>query len=304
MTTQPGIAIFAPAGRPADDAALPRGIALLEQRGFLVHDYYEPALAFQRFGGSDDARLAQLDAAVADPDVQVIMALRGQYGLTRLLPRIDFESIAASGKIVVGFSDMTALQMGMLAKTGAMSYSGPMFAGDFTGAEPVDFTLDNFFACLAGPTHTITEVAGGNPTLEVAGKVWGGNLAMLVSLLGTEYLPRIDGGILVVEDIGEHPYRVERMLLQLMQAGVLARQQALVLGDFSGYRLSPADNGYDFDAMVAYLRATLPLPVLTGLQLGHIPRRVTIPLGADATLVSDSERFTLAMSGYPTLAHA
>ncbi len=304
MTTQPGIAIFAPAGRPVDDAAIPRGIALLEQRGFLVHNYYEPALAHQRFGGTDDARLAQLEAAVADPDVQVIMALRGQYGLTRLLPRIDFEAIAASGKIVVGFSDMTALQMGLLAKTGAMSYSGPMLAGDFTGAEPVDFTLDNFFECLAGPTHTITEVAAGNPSVEVAGKVWGGNLAMLVSLLGTAYFPEIDGGILVVEDIGEHPYRVERMLLQLMQAGVLARQQALVLGDFSGYRLSPADNGYDFATMLAYLRATLPLPVLTGLQLGHIPKRVTIPLGAAATLVSDRERFTLSMSGYPTLAHA
>jgi muramoyltetrapeptide carboxypeptidase len=304
MTKQPGIAIFAPAGRPADDAALPRGIALLEQRGFLVHNYYEPALAFQRFGGSDDARLAQLEAAVADPDVQVLMALRGQYGLTRLLPRIDFEAIAASGKILVGFSDMTALQMGLMARTGAKSYSGPMFAGDFTAAEPVDFTLDNFFRCLAGPTHVVTEVAAGNPSIAVSGKIWGGNLAMLVSLLGTEYFPEIDGGILVVEDIGEHPYRVERMLLQLMQAGVLARQQALVLGDFSGYRLSPADNGYDFDAMLAYLRETLPLPVLTGLQLGHIPKRVTIPLGAQATLASDRERFTLTMSDYPTLAHA
>jgi muramoyltetrapeptide carboxypeptidase len=94
------------------------------------------------------------------------------------------------------------------------------------------------------------------------------------------------------------------MLLQLMQAGVLGRQQALVLGDFSGYRLSPADRGYDFDAMLDYLRATLPLPVLTGLQFGHIARRVTIPFGAHATLVSDSERFELAMSDYPTLPDA
>ncbi|MES2759521.1 MAG: muramoyltetrapeptide carboxypeptidase [Pseudomonadota bacterium] len=304
MTKPLGIAIFAPAGRPADDAVLSRGIALLERRGCIVHNYYDPAQSFQRFGGTDDGRLAQLEAAVADPDVQVVIALRGQYGLTRLLPRIDFDAIAASGKIFVGFSDMTAFHMALMSKTGAMSYAGPMLAGDFAAAEPVGFTLDNFWQCLAGPTHTITEIAAGNPSVNVAGPIWGGNLAMLVSLLGTEYFPKIDGGILFVEDISEHPYRIERMLLQLMQAGVLGRQQALVLGDFSGYRLTPADHGYDFDAMLAYLRETLPLPVLTGLQFGHIDKRVTIPFGAHATLVSDSERFRLTMSGYPTLGDA
>jgi muramoyltetrapeptide carboxypeptidase len=124
---------------------------------------------------------------------------------------------------------------------------------------------------------------------------------MLVSLLGTDYFPRIDGGILFIEDIAEHPYRIERMLLQLMQAGVLGRQQALVVGDVSGYRLSPADNGYDFDAMLAYLRETLPIPVLSGLSYGHIPRRVTIPFGAQARLESDATGFTITLSDYPTL---
>ena len=103
-----------------------------------------------------------------------------------------------------------------------------------------------------------------------------------------------------MEDIAEHPYRVERMLLQLMQAAVLGRQQALVLGDFSGYKLGAMDNGYDFDAMLAHLRATLPIPVLTGLTFGHVPRRVTIPFGAQARLQSDAAGFTLALSDYPT----
>jgi muramoyltetrapeptide carboxypeptidase len=301
MTKKIGIAIIAPGGRAPDGAPLALGIERLEQRGCLVHNYYDPAQDFQRFGGTDDGRLAQLEAAVADPDVQVVMALRGQYGITRLLPRIDFEALAASGKIFVGFSDMTALHMGLMAKTGAISYAGPMFAGDFATDKPIDFTLDNFWQCLAGPTHVITEQAAGNPAVNVAGKIWGGNLAMLVSLLGTDYFPDIEGGILYVEDVNEHPYRVERMLLQLMQAGVLGKQKALVLGDFSAYRLGPADRGYDFDVMLAYLRATLPLPVLTGLQFGHIPKRVTIPFGAQASLVSDAERFRLTMSDYPTL---
>ncbi|MET0856392.1 MAG: muramoyltetrapeptide carboxypeptidase [Telluria sp.] len=304
MTRKIGIAIIAPGGRAPDDAALALGVERLEQRGCLVHNYYDPAHDFQRFGGTDDGRLAQLEAAVADPDVQVVMALRGQYGITRLLPRIDFEAIAASGKIFVGFSDMTALHMGLMARTGAISYAGPMFAGDFATDQPVDFTLDNFWHCLAGPTHVITECAAGNPTLDLSGKIWGGNLAMLVSLLGTDYFPRIEGGIVYVEDVNEHPYRIERMLLQLMQAGVLGKQKALVLGDFSAYRLSPADRGYDYEVMLDYLRNTLPLPVLTGLQFGHIPKRVTIPFGAHARLVSDSERFELTMSDYPTVRDA
>ncbi len=219
-----------------------------------------------RFGGTDEARLAQLYAAADNPDVQVVMALRGGYGMTRLLPHIDFERLARSGKLFVGFSDITALHMGLYAKTGALSYAGPMLAGDFGAPEPVAFTLEQFWSCLAGPTHSVSEQAAGNPALDVSGTIWGGNLAMLVSLIGTAYFPRIDGGILYLEDIAEHPFRVERMLLQLMQAGVLEGQQAVLLGDFSGYKLGAMDNGYDFDAMLAHLRATLPLPVLTGLS--------------------------------------
>lgn len=299
-TTSLGVAIVAPAGYLPDPAAAERGIAYLEARGCRVHNYYDHDAIHQRFGGTDAARLAALYAAAENPDVDLVMAVRGGYGLTRLMPAIDFARLAAGGKLFVGYSDITALQMGLYAKTGALSYAGPFAAADFGAAEPVAFTQDDFWACLAGPTHTIVESASGNPRVEASGTIWGGNLAMLVSLIGTEWFPRIENGILFVEDIAEHPYRVERMLLQLMQAGVLGRQQALVLGDFSGYRLGPMDNGYDFEAMLAYLRQTLPIPVITGLSFGHIPRRVTIPFGAQATLVSNDEGFRLTMSGYPT----
>jgi len=301
ITPQLGIAIVAPGGYTSDPATVERAIARFQAQGCLVHNYYDHAAIHQRFGGTDEGRLAQLHAAVADPEVQLIISLRGAYGMTRLLPAIDFEAIAASGKIVVGFSDVTALQMGLMAKTGALSYAGPMIAGDFGAREIDSFTIGDFWRCLAGPTHTIREQAAGNPGLDVRGTVWGGNLAMIVSLLGTPYFPRIEDGILYVEDINEHPYRVERMLLQLQQAGVLDKQRAIVLGDFSGYRLSPQDNGYDFDTMLAYLRATLAVPILTGLTFGHIQRRVTIPFGAQGRLVSDGEGFTLTLSDYPTV---
>jgi muramoyltetrapeptide carboxypeptidase len=299
-----GIAIVAPSGYTLDDDALARGIARLEALGHTVYNYFETAKVFQRFGGTDEARLAQLNAAADDPRVQVVMALRGQYGMTRLLPQIDFARMAASGKIFVGFSDFTAFQMALLAKTGAMSYAGPMLVPDFCARETLAFTIDDFFQCLAGGTHRISQAASGNPSLNVHGTVWGGNLAMLSSLVGTEYLPHIDGGILFVEDVNEHPYRVERMLLQLMQCGVLARQKALILGDFSSYKITPVDNGYDFAAMLAYLRKTLPCPVLTGLQFGHGAKRVTIPVGARGDLWSDAAHFELTVSGYPSLRDA
>lgn len=300
---KPGVGIVAPSGYTLDAAAVERGIRQLESRGCTVHNYFDTARVFQRFGGTDEARLAQLQAAACDPEVQVVMALRGQYGLTRLLPHIDFETMAASGKIFVGFSDFTAFHMGLMAKTGTQSYAGPMLFGDFGPCDPVDFTIDNFFQCLAGPTHCIEACAQGNPCIDVSGTIWGGNLAMVVSVLGTSYFPRIDDGILFFEDVNEHPYRIERMLLQLTQAGVIERQKAVVLGDFSSYCITPADNGYDFDTMVDYLRRVLPVPVLTGLPFGHGRTRVTIPFGAQARLVSDASRFTLTMSAYPTVSH-
>jgi muramoyltetrapeptide carboxypeptidase len=296
-----GIAIISPGGYAPEPDAIPRGIARLESQGILVHNYYKHEERHQRFGATDAERLAQLEAAAADPDVQVVMALRGAYGMTRLLPDIDFERMAASGKIFVGYSDITAFHMGLYAKTGALSYAGPMFTSDLCAAEPDEFTANDFWHCLAGPTHTVSGHGAANPRLDVAGTVWGGNLAMIMSLMGTPYFPQIDGGILFLEDIAEHPYRVERMLLQLLQAGVLDTQRAVVLGDFSGYRLGPMDNGYDFDEMLTYIRATLPAPVLTGLEFGHIARHVTIPFGAQGHLRCDGEHWSLTMSGYPTL---
>ena len=298
------IAIVAPGGCAVDESGVTRAVERLSAAGCTVHNYYDAGAKFQRFGGTDADRLEQLHAAAANPDVQVVMALRGSYGISRLLPQIDFAAMAASGKIFVGYSDFTAFHMGLMAKTGARSYAGPMICDDYTREEPDDFTLADFSSCLAGPNHTVGGTGSNNPVLDVEGTVWGGNLAMLTHLAGTEYFADIDGGILFVEDVNEHPYRVERMLLQLLHTGVLARQKALVLGDFSAYRLGPNENGYDFDAMLVFLRQHLPIPVLTGLPFGHIRTRVTIPFGAHAHLACDGADFTMTMTDYPTLTDA
>lgn len=304
-TKKIGIAIVAPGGAAPNASALDAGIARLEQQGYLVHNYYEDDKRHLRFGGTDAGRLAQLNAAAADPDVQVVMALRGSYGMTRLLPMIDFAAMADSGKLFVGYSDFTAFQMPLMKQTGRISFAGPMMYSDFVGEELEAYTIGQFQDCLRGPTHSVRgAVADGgadNPVVDVGGRLWGGNLAMMVSLLGTPYFHALDDGIVFIEDISEHPYRIERMVLQLLYAGALDGQRALVLGDFSGYKLGALENGYDFEAMLAYLRERLPMPVLTGLPFGHIKRHATLPYGGMARLVSDRRGFELTIRDYPTL---
>ena len=136
----------------------------------------------------------------------------------------------------------------------------------------------------------------GKKPLDLQGVLWGGNLAMLTHLVGTPWMPQIQQGILFVEDVNEHPYRIERMMLQLLHAGVLQEQQAIILGDFSAYKLTDYDNGYDFEAMLNYLRQVIQVPILTGLPFGHVRDKLTLPVGAHCHLVSTSEEFILQLS--------
>ena len=299
-----GVAIVAPGGYAPDESMLARAFGRLQAHGCRVRSYYDPAVKHQRFGGTDDVRAAQLHAAACDPDVQIVLALRGGYGMTRLLPKLDLKMLAASGKLFVGHSDFTALQMALLAHSGAPSFAGPMICDDFTRDQISDFTMRHFWQCVSNSSHTVTATSQGNPVVDASGTLWGGNLTMLTHLVGTPYFPQIDGGILFIEDVNEHPYRVERMLLQLLNAGVLARQKALLFGEFSSFRLSDYDNGYDFNAMLAYIRTQLSIPVLTGLPFGHIQDKVTLAVGCNAQLVSDASSFELCMTAYPVIGSA
>ena len=298
------VAIVSPGGYAPDEAALQRALERLDAHGCIVRNYYRHASRHYRFGATDDERVAQLHDAARDPEVQVVIALRGGYGMSRLLPRLDFPLLAGSGKLFVGHSDITALHMGLLCH-GAVSFAGPMICDDFTREDASEFTMRHFRDCL---THAVCNVTGAvpetlpdNPAVDCAGTLWGGNLSMLTHLMGTPFLPAVEDGILFVEDVNEHPYRVERMLLQLLHGGVLGRQKALVLGDFSNYRLSDYDNGYDFAAMLAWLRREVPIPVVTGLPFGHVRDKVTLAVGAPARLQADGRGLSLTMHGYPTI---
>jgi len=292
MNTSNTLHVYAPAGVELRTTALKLARQRLGALGYTVTMDASVKARHQRFAGDDDARLAAIHR-VAEAAPGVAMACRGGYGLTRLLGRIDWPLLARSverGTRWVGHSDITALQLGLLAHTGATSWQGPMACDDFGRADDAggtdEVTVGCFTEAMSGELEAVgfrTEV--GFDGLQAKGRLWGGNLAMVQSLLGTPHWPKVRGGVLFLEDINEHPYRVERALLQLHQAGVLARQKAVLLGDFGGWRKSPLDRGYTLKTAVAHLRSVCATPILTGLPFGHVPTKLTLPVGANVQLV-------------------
>lgn len=282
------LTLFTPAGVLPKAAPLRLAAKRLTAMGFDVH-IDEAALArHQRFGGDDDTRLAALHR-VAGEAPSIAMASRGGYGLTRLLDRIDWKLMGRSverGTRWVGYSDLTALHLGLLTHTGQRSWAGPLACDDF-GREALDeVTPDCFAEAMRGELEAVGfRTEAGFDGLAAKGVLWGGNLCVLNTLLATPHWPKVKGGILFLEDVNEHPYRVERNLLQLHQAGVLDAQKAVLLGAFTDYRKSPLDRGYSLKTVVEYLRSVTKTPILTGLPFGHVPTKVTMPVGAKVTLL-------------------
>ena len=278
--------VYSASGVELRTAALKLARQRLGAMGFEVTLDASVRARHQRFAGDDDARLETLHR-IADAAPSVAMACRGGYGLSRLLDRIDWPRLARSveqGTRWVGFSDLTALQLGLLAHTGATSWHGPMACDDFgrsdEGGGVDDVTRDCFAEAMSGELEALGfRTEPGFDGLQLRGQLWGGNLTMVLSLLGTSHWPKLRGGILFLEDVGEHPYRIERMLLQLHQAGVLQRQKAVLLGAFSDWRKSPLDRGYTLKTVVARLRSVCDTPILTGLPFGHVQTKVTLPVG-------------------------
>ncbi|MEI6760869.1 MAG: LD-carboxypeptidase [Betaproteobacteria bacterium] len=286
------IYIYSPSGAVRDKAAFRRGVKRLTAMGHRV-EVDEAALASHlRFAGDDATRLAAIHRAAAS-GADVALVSRGGYGLTRLLDGIHYKQVARAidkGMLFVGLSDFTAFQNAVLARTGGVTWAGPSL-GEAFGMAPPAQPDEIMAACFDDLLSGQGEGAGWrqpavseNYTLKKS-TLWGGNLAVLTSLLGTPYFPKIKGGLLFLEDVAEHPYRIERMLTQLLHAGVLARQRAIILGQFTEYKLVPHDRGYKLATVVDWLRCQLKVPVLTNLPFGHVPTKVMLPVGAKAQLL-------------------
>ena len=312
------IYIYSPSGAVRDKAGFKRGIARLQTLGHEVEVDVAALASHQRFAGDDATRLAAIHRAAAS-GADVALTSRGGYGLTRILGGIHYKAVAKSidrGTLFVGLSDFSAFSLAVLAKTGGVTWAGPALiegfgVGGSEGLMPDDIMEDCFNDLISGQgegagwrqaKEPIKEpikdapISGANYSALTGTKaikddyllknavLWGGNLSVLCSLVGTPYLPPVKRGILFLEDVAEHPYRIERMLSQLLHSGILAQQKAVILGQFTDYKLVPHDKGYKLQTVVNWLRSQLKIPVLTNLPFGHVQTKVLLPIGANVDL--------------------
>ncbi|MEJ8837289.1 LD-carboxypeptidase [Ramlibacter sp. AN1133] len=292
--TKKRIYIFSPSSAVRNKAAVKRGIARLKALG---HDVEVDPAAFathMRFAGDDATRLAAIGrAAASGADVAIIT--RGGYGLTRLLPALPYKAVAKAidrGMQFVGLSDFTAFQNAVLAETGRVTWSGPAVGEDFGVEAPPDEIMQACFEDLVagqgeGTGWQLPRGQALDQPLQARGVLWGGNLAMVAALTGTPWMPQVKGGILFLEDVSEHPYRIERMLTQLLYAGVLQKQKAILFGQFTNWVPYSHDKGFKLKTVIDWLRTQVKAPVLTGLPFGHVPTKVCLPVGAKVTLAAE-----------------
>jgi len=293
------IYLYSPSGAVRDKASFRRAVRRLQDQGHEVEIDPDALNSHQRFAGDDATRLAAIGRAAAS-GASVVLTTRGGYGLTRLLPQLPYDAIAASvqaGAAWVGLSDFTALQLAVLAQRQTATWAGPALMEDWASESGLDEVTQACFDDLVSGVGEGTgwrlpardfkahpELASSDGWAAEGVTCWGGNLSMVCGLVGTPYFPTIERGVLFLEDVAEHPYRIERMLTQLLHAGVLARQQAIVLGSFDRYQLTPHDKGFKLDSVVAWLRSQVAVPVLTGLPFGHVPTKVVLPVGRQTDL--------------------
>ena len=300
------IQLIAPSGYPHDPAAMERGIERLRDAGCVLDGLGVLGRREQRYAGTDAERANDLNALADVPEApDIVLAVRGGYGATRLLERLDYgrlrDRLAATGTMLVGHSDFTAVQLALLARAGLCTFSGPMLGADF-GAEALsEFTWNHFWEIVRSPSVHLEWVTSSASELTVEGPLWGGNLAVLCSLIGTPYCPQVDGGILYVEDVAEPAFRIERMLYQLHLSGILGRQRALLLGGFSQCRSSVYDQGYGLAEGFRQIRAVTHTPLVEGLPIGHCPDKLTLPCGGSACLKVSGGKAKLELGEYPHL---
>ena len=284
------IGLISPASAPSSQEMIKKGVAYLERLGYRVKIGPHAEKVHGYLAGTDDERAADFNSMIGDDTVKAIFAVRGGYGTPRILPLINYRMLKRRPKIVVGYSDLTALQLAIYHKVGLITFSGPMAGVEMSeGIDP--FTEEHFWRVLTSPTKLgklknplddpLRVLREGNCT----GRFVGGNLATAISLLKTPFAPDFGGSILVLEDIDEAPHRVDRMLAQLRNAGILDRLAGLAFGKF--INCVPSDPSKPFlpvEQVLENVSQEVQCPVVGNLQYGHLPRKLTIPLGVRAKM--------------------
>ena len=282
------IGLVSPASAPSSAEMIEKGVRYLERLGYSTKVGQHASKVNGYLAGTDEQRASDFNLMISDKEVKAIFAVRGGYGTPRILPLLDYKTLKRHPKIIVGYSDITALQLAIFRKIGLVTFSGPMAGVEMSdGIDP--YTEDHFWRLITS-TSNVGELR--NPSdqpLKVLqsgkgqGKLLGGNLATAISLLKTPYAPTLAGSILVLEDVDEAPHRIDRMLAQLRNAQILEGVAGLIFGKFTD--CVPSDPSKPFlsiDQVLENVAQRLKCPVFANFQYGHLPKKVTIPFGLKA----------------------
>lgn len=290
------IGLVAPASPPLDWTHVERGVRYLESLGYRTRLGPHLQARHGYLAGTDLQRAADFNAFLRDPQVRAIFAVRGGYGTPRLLPLIDYGAARRDPKIVVGYSDITALQMALWRRAGLVTFAGPMLVADLAGHRD-PFAEEQFWRLLTstGRVGELPQPEGAPLRQRHAGKaegrLLGTNLSLLCASLGTPFSPDYRQALLVLEDVGEQLHRLDRMLTQLRNAGVLRRLSGLILGAFT--KCVPNDRTRPFLSQAEIFADMLqwcPQPAVDRFAFGHVATKVTVPLGCLARLDADRGR--------------
>ena len=283
-------------GNEIDNALIEKSFHEIRALGWRVKESANIRKLDHGFAGSDKERAQALMDGFADPEVDVVLALRGGYGTARLLPFLDWEKIGKSEAVFAGLSDLTAFNLALYAKCGRASWQGPT-ARAFARCNQL--YNERFMRAMTHSSFVLDSRVEGDD-FDAQGLFWGGNLTMLTTLAGTPHAPtnRLAGRphAVFLEDVNEPAWRIERSLLHLSQAGMFDGCRAVLLGDFLGAdRVTARQGGYDFrTALSRFAKARPDLRIVTGLPIGHGARRETLPVGAELRLSSDGRVVTLS----------
>ena len=289
------IGIIAPASAPPDPKAIDQAVAVLKRLGFKTRLAPNVRKRWGFVAGSDRERASDLMKMFTDKQVNGIICVRGGYGTARLLSLLDYDLIHANPKVFIGYSDITSLHCAFLKKSNLISFHGPMLNSDFIKENLPDFTLQSFLQSVMKPVasgsisdgyrkKTVSVLRGGT----ASGPLLGGNLSILCTTLGTPYQPSFKGAILFLEDLSEEPYRFDRMLTHLLNAGVLRQLAGVAIGINANCRDPKAKKSKEYrqsmEDVIKERLLPLKVPLVTGLPFGHIPLNATLPVGVRVTL--------------------
>ena len=295
------VGIVAPASSPKDAQAFKSGLSNLEAAGFLPvlrrNEYTENGY----LAGTDSERLSEFNAFLKDDSVHALIAVRGGYGSLRLLDDIDYEAARRLPKLLVGYSDITALQLALYKHAGWVGVSGPMVAVEWP--DPKASNCDQFMALASGALvdqpldghHSLVPLRQGR----AIGPLLGGNLSLIAKLLGTAHMPDLKGAILFLEDIGESPYQVDGLVASLKLAGVLSTLSGIILGGFTEGDAEQSKPSLTLKDVFEHSFAPLGIPVAMGLRYGHFAQKAAIPIGVQAELLCESKTGQLILRESP-----